>query len=67
MKTYVTFGQTHIHKIDGKVFDEDCVAVIHADSVGEGRKIAMDIFKGQFCTTYLDKIDLSPRVFIELN
>lgn len=32
MKTYVTFGQAHVHRINGKTFDADCVACIeHSD------------------------------------
>ena len=23
--TYVTFGQTHVHSVNGKTFDKDCV------------------------------------------
>lgn len=32
MRAYVTFGQTHIHRIGGNTFDKDCVAVM--DNVG---------------------------------
>ena len=28
MKTYVTFGQAHVHNINGVIFDKDCVAVV---------------------------------------
>ena len=38
--TYVTFGQTHVHSVNGKIFDKDCVAVIKANSKSEGRDLA---------------------------
>lgn len=28
MNTYITFGQTHVHRVNGKTFDKDCVAVM---------------------------------------
>jgi len=28
MKTFVTFGEDHVHQIGGEVFDKDCVAVV---------------------------------------
>lgn len=52
MKIYVTFGQIHRHKINGKVYDKDCVAVIEAKSYSEGRRIAESMFGRKFCFTY---------------
>ncbi len=37
MRTYVTFGQTHAHSVNGKTFDKDCVAVIKTEKAWEGR------------------------------
>lgn len=70
--TYITFGQSHIHKIDNKTFDKDCVAVIISDSANEGRKLAFEIFGTKFCFEYPeDKFDHSkmkyfPRGYIEV-
>jgi len=52
MKTYVTFGQTHVHSINGKTLDKDCVAVITSDSAIEGRKKAFEIFGSKFSFEY---------------
>ena len=52
MKTYVTFGQVHVHSVNGKTFDKDSVAVIEAPTAEEGRKKAVQSFGLQFCTTY---------------
>jgi hypothetical protein len=49
---YVTFGYSHMHVIDGTVFDRDCVAVFEAESVESGRKKAFDNFGKKFCMYY---------------
>ena len=55
MKTYVTFGQVHIHKINGKIFDKDCVAVINAENAEEGRKKAFELFSKKFSFEYSER------------
>lgn len=73
MRLYVTFGQDHIHRIDGRFFDKDCVAVIGCDSEKHGRSIAFELFNGKFATSYiegqLDKVDMAffPRGKIKAN
>jgi len=73
MKTYVTFGQDHVHHISGKVFDKDCVAVIEGPTDMVNRAIAMDIFNKQFFTSYsedqfpMNSMRYFPRGFIEVN
>ena len=60
MKTYVTFGQTHVHSINGKTFDKDCVAVIECKDADEGRELAFEYFNGKFCFEYYeDEFDTS--------
>lgn len=49
MKTFVTFGQTHVHSINGKTFDKDCVAVVSGD-----RDKVFEIFGTKFCFEYPD-------------
>ena len=72
MKTYVTFGQSHVHKIDSRTLDKDCVAVIHAESKEDGRKKAFELFNGKFCFEYFedefDKASLKyyPKGLIEI-
>lgn len=71
-KTFVTFGQRHIHKIGNKVFDKDCVAVIKSFDEQSGRDLAFEYFGDQFFTTYFeDKFDKNnmtyfPRGFIDV-
>jgi hypothetical protein len=52
MKTYVTFGQDHTHRINGHTFDCDCVAVIECDNEEHGRNLAFEIFKNKFAFEY---------------
>ena len=72
-KTYVTFGQSHIHKWGDKIFDKDCVAVIECKSATQGRSMAFDFFDKKFCFEYheneWDKADMKyyPRGYIAVN
>ena len=52
MKHYVTFGQNHVHSVNGKKFDKDCVAVYEAKSVDDGRKKAFEYFGSKFSFDY---------------
>lgn len=62
--TYVTFGQVHVHHINGKTFYKDCVATIQAHNAEEA-------FGMKFCFTYavmqFDKSSVKyfPRGFIQ--
>lgn len=53
-KTYVTFGQTHTHSVNGKTLDKDTVAVLHAENHKEGRDRAFELFGSKFCFEYFD-------------
>lgn len=71
MKIFVSFGQGHIHKINGNVIDKDCIVVFDVSSYEEGREKAFEYFGGKFCTTYTQEqidnyISFFPRGFIEL-
>lgn len=67
MKTYVTFGQEHIHRINGKIFDKDCVAVVNGD-----RDKVFELFGAKFSFEYPeerwkeDKMKYFPRGYIEV-
>ncbi len=52
MKHYVTFGQVHVHRGQGKTLDKDTVAVFEAESWEEGRRKAFDLFGDKFFTDY---------------
>lgn len=73
MKTYVTFGQIHAHSVNGKTFDKDCVAVIHAETAEKGRELAFEYFGPKFAFEYpedefnFDHMKYYPRGFIEVN
>lgn len=66
-KTYITFGQDHVHRINGKTFDCDCVAEVNLPEAE-----ARAIFHPKFCFSYtdanFDKVDMSfyPRGIIPL-
>ena len=65
MKTYVTFGQLHVHQIGNKIYDKDCVAVISG-----GREKVFELFGDQFCFEYPegnwdeDEMKYYPRGYI---
>lgn len=50
--TYVTFGQVHAHRVNGKTFDANSVAVIHRETAEAGRNAAFEYFGQKFFTTY---------------
>ncbi len=53
--TFITFGQEHIHYINGETYDKDSVAVIETDSLVKGRERAFEIFGDKFCFEYPEK------------
>ena len=53
-KTYVTFGQSHVHVINGHTLNKDRVAVIPCTNAAEGRAKAFEFFGPKFFTTYFD-------------
>ena len=73
IKTYVTFGQVHVHVVNGKTFDKDTVAVIEATSEKEGRELAHEYFGEKFFTTYSEKywkednMKYFPKGYVEVN
>ena len=68
MKTFVTFGQEHVHILDGVVYDKDCVAVVNGD-----RERVFELFGPKFCFEYPEeywndsKMDYFPRGYIEVD
>ena len=68
MKTYVTFGQDHMHRINGQVIDKDCVAIVNG-----GRDQVFAIFGPKFCFEYPEdiwdenKMVYFPRGYIEID
>lgn len=50
MRTFVTFGQVHIHRVNDKIFDKDCVAVVKGD-----REEVHALFGNKFCMAYHER------------
>jgi len=72
MKVLITFGQIHVHSINGKTLDKDCVASIHCETYEEGRKKAFEYFDGKFHNCYdsekapANLMEYFPRGIIEI-
>lgn len=66
-KRYVTFGQNHVHFVNGEIFDKDCVAIVHGD-----RDTVFEIFGNKFCFEYTEdqwdpeSMKFFPRGYINL-
>jgi len=72
MKMLVTFGQSHVHRVNGRTFDCNCVARITAPTYEEARARAFEIFGRKFCFThreedYLDNLHYYPRGIIDVS
>ena len=52
MKFYISFGQSHVHRIDGKIFDRDCLCEVEAQSEDAARDIAFKAFGAKWGTIY---------------
>ncbi len=70
---FVTLGQQHTHRINGKTVDCDCVVEYEAESASEGRDKAFEYFGDQFFTDYHDEqfnmedLDYFPRGIIKID
>ncbi len=58
MEIYISFGQVHVHKVNGKTFDKDCLALIKAQTELEGRNMAFKVFGASWFTSYTTKPDM---------
>lgn len=67
-KFYVVFGLGHFHRISGKSFDRDCVAVVEASSEKRAYQIINDAFGKNWFSFDEEKPNMShyPRGFITL-
>jgi len=57
-KFYVSFGQVHVHSVNGVTFDKDILAAINARTEQEARSIAFNTFGNKWFTTYTELPDL---------
>ena len=72
--TFITFGQIHVHRVNGKTFDKNCVAFIPSLDENEGCAVAMQCFGDKWHNSYFrpngelesDILDYYPRGVIEV-
>ena len=64
MKIYITFGQVHTHRVNGRTFDTDCIAEIECEDYGDGRVKAFGYFGEKFMSSY-EKSDISKPGFMK--
>ena len=55
MKIYISFGHSQGHKINGVVFDINCLAEIECETHAEGREKAFALFGDKFFTDYSEE------------
>ncbi len=66
-KTYITFGQVHTHRVNGKTFDCDCVAVVNLPEE-EARKVFWPKFHNSYTEETWDpeSLEYYPRGLIDV-
>lgn len=66
---YITFGQIHVHSVNGKTFDKDCVAVVKTKNMKAARIIAFEKFNAKFhhCLETKPNMSFFPRGFVALD
>lgn len=70
MKTYFTFGQVHIHKIDNHTLDKDCVIEVEGHSEDDCRSKVYNAIGDKWAFSYPDTpppMHYFPRGIIKLN
>ncbi len=69
VRLYITFGQVHVHSINGHTLDKDCVAVIKGPTVEHCDKLAFEWLDGKFHqhTTTMPDMTYFPRGLIAIN
>ena len=53
MNVYITFGQIHVHSVNGKTFDKDCIASIECKNYQDGRDKAFTYFNDKWHQAYI--------------
>lgn len=72
-KFIITFGQCHVHKVNGHNIDKDCVVRYEAQNHTEARDKAFAHFDDKFFTTYeeadfgQDSLEHFPRGIIDIS
>lgn len=68
MKFWISFGQIHVHVINGRNIDKDCILEVEAATRREAHENAMEMFDKKFYTVYdkLPNMKYFPRGVIKL-
>lgn len=57
-KYYFSFGHGHVHRLNNKTFDVDCLLEIEAEDVGKARDIMFENFGPKWSMQYNDLPDM---------
>ncbi len=61
MKTfYLTFGQTHTHRVTNHTLDKDCVVKFQAATYDDARRVCFERFGPKWCFLYEEGKDWNP-------
>lgn len=55
MRFYVSFGQAHVHRVNGMTFDADSLMMIEAENELQARIGLNQMFAGKWCGIYYDQ------------
>ncbi len=66
---YFSFGQVHVHRIDGITLDADCLLRVIAENYGDARQRVFDAIGDKWCMQYAEgAVDFNyfPRGAVEV-
>ena len=64
---YISFGQSHAHRVNSKTFDCNSLCRIYAGSMSEARQAAFDAFGNKWHNAYTEpNLEYYPRGIIDL-
>lgn len=73
-KYFITFGQSHVHRVAGVMLDNDCIAEMNCPSEKFLGMALQDFFNGKYCMVYSEKelnscieMKFFPRGIIKIN
>jgi len=63
-KFFITLGQGHIHRVNGKIYDKDCLVVVYAEDEGSARQRVFEVFGDKWAFSYAEhQVDSRMRGF----
>lgn len=65
---FISFGQGHIHYLNGETFDKNCIIKINADNLYEAVKKTQNLFGDKYSRIYKEKPNMRyfPRGIMEI-